>query len=574
MANTVEVILSTKDAQTVRAWQNYKNNIAAVDAQLGKLDGTQRKNAASANEFNRAIEEGASQLAGIASGWFGISAAISAAVSEVNNYLEANDKAQKSSEDAAKKQEYRRKRLQVQSGKGPLAAEEAQGRLRTIAQETATSNEEMTDIATMLLSSGADEKTATGGGAKSIAEFVKAQALKGNQVNTEQFTDSITAFLAGQGKDLNNENISTLVKQLQSQGIKETKFKIPDLKYWAQEAQTLQKVGGMSQEDILALAGATSGAVGAEHGARQVREIIKNLAVAGSQPDRVKALKQIGLKPEDVDMKGETHDVAIERIRKGLDKLPEGQRAGVLNKLVEGANIGEFYAIAESVEKINKVKAGLADSKAYEDDVRTMTTGRGAAETRLQNEKENQDADKQSYAQLYRDAFENEMKDDKSISNWWRERRLAAYDTNIKAGRSPEDAVNAPAGIGSGIVDTFVGDVNQNNQIAAGTERRFKSAVGGDKEAAELRHKEAIDKGLIPIENVPAMPGPNASPDEIRRFEAFHARRRGAAPAPAQPAASEPAPPPIVQVNTQVVMPGGAAPTRPVAAAGIKGRRT
>lgn len=574
MANTVEVILSTKDAQTVRAWQNYKNNIAAVDAQLAKLDTTQKKNTASAGEFNRVMEAGVNQVAGIASGWFGIQAAVAQAVSEVENFLEANAKAAKSSEDAAKRQERDRKRIQVQSGQGPLAAEEAQGRLRTIAQETATSNADMTDIATMLLSSGADVKTATGGGAKSIAEFVKAQALKGNQVNTEQFTDSITAFLAGQGKDLNDETIGTLVKQLQSQGIKETKFKIPDLKYWAQEAQSLQKVGGMSQEDILALAGATSGAVGAEHGARQVREIVKNLAVAGSQPDRVKALKEIGLKPEDVDMKGEGYDVAIERIRKGLDKIPEGKRAGILNKLVEGANIGEFYAIAEGVEKISKVKQGLGDSKAYEQDVKTMTTGRDAAETRLQNSKENIDADRQGYSQLYRDAFEAAMKEDKSISNWWRERRLEAYDSNIKAGRTPEFSINASGGVFSGIVDTFAGDVNQNNQIAAEAERKFKSALGGDEQAAELRRKEGVDQGLIPIDNAPATPGPNATPEEVRKFEAFHARRRGAAPAAAQPATSEPAPVPIVQVNTQVVMPGGAAPTRPVAAAGIKGRRT
>ena len=553
MANNVEVILSAQDASVVRAWQNYKNNIAAVDAQLNKLDNTQRKNNASANQFNQAMQSGIEHVAGIASGWFGIAAAVAEAVSEVNKFLEANDKAQKASEDAAKKQEHERKRIQVQSGQGPLAAQDAQHRLRSIAQETATSNADMTDIATMLLSSGADVKTATGGGAKSIAQFLKAQALKGNQVNVEQFTDSITAFLAGQGKDLNDQNISQLVSQLQSQGIKETKFKIPDLKYWAQEAQTLQKVGGMSQEDILGLAGATSGAVGAEHGARQVREIIKNLAVADSQPDRVKALKQLGLKPEDVDMKGETYDTAIARIRQGLDRVPEGKRAGILNKLVEGANIGEFYAIADGVEKINQVKQGLGNTKAFEQDVKTMTTGRGAGDIRSQNEKENLDADREGYAKLYRDNYENAMKRDKSISDWWRERRLAAFDLNIKAGRTPEFAVNAPGGVVGGVVDTFVGDINQNNRIEQETERLFRESVGGDDAAAEIRRRQEANRPLNPID--------------------AGVRRR----LQPNPAAQQPAPAPVVQVaapNVQVVMPGGAAPARPVNATRIGGRRT
>ena len=69
MANNVEVILSAQDASVVRAWQNYKNNIAAVDAQLNKLDNTQRKNNASANQFNQAMQSGIEHVAGIASGW-------------------------------------------------------------------------------------------------------------------------------------------------------------------------------------------------------------------------------------------------------------------------------------------------------------------------------------------------------------------------------------------------------------------------------------------------------------------------------------------------------------------------
>lgn len=99
----------------------------------------------------------------------------------------------------------------------------------------------------------------------------------------------------------------------------------------------------------------------------------------------------------------------------------------------------------------------------------------------------------------------------------------------------------------------------------------FRESVGGADAAAEIRRREAANRGLHAIEDVPATPGPNASAAERRRFEAFKARQKQQQPS------AEPAPAPIVQVaapNVQVLMPGGAAPARPVAASKIGGRRT
>lgn len=549
MSNNVEVILSAKDAQLVRAWMNGKKSIDAYEASLRKIDPAQQKNAKSAAAFDKQLQGVVSSGLQVLTGWMSVQTAISVATQYLNEFMEANKKAAEESEDAAKKQEFRRKRFQVQSGVGPLAAIDAQKDLRKIAEETATSNEDVTDIAVMLKSSGATDAAARGGGTKAIAEFIKAQGLKGDQVNAESFTDDITKFLLGTGQELNEANIEKLVKQLQSQGLKETKFKIPDLKFWAKEAQSLKNVGGMSPEDILAIAGQTSGALDPEHAGRQVREMVKNLAVAGSQKDRVEALKKIGLKPGDVDMKGETVEEAFARVRKGLDTIPEGDRAGILNKLVEGANIGEFYAFTEGAAETAKIKAGLSDSRSYEQDVKTMTTGRVPTETKLQNQIENADADRGSYERLYRKAYEAELKD-RQVSARYLQQRLAHYDSGVAAGLSPEQATQYNTEIGQ--MHSHMGRKTRVKEEAAATETRFQAAAGGADQADQIRgdyRRGRETEAQIPIQNygAPGTPGPNASAAEVEAF------RRSIAPT----------------VNVNVNMPGGAAPAKPVPASKI-----
>lgn len=551
MSNNVEVVMSAKEAQLVRAWMAGARSVEAYEAALRKIDPAQQKNAKSAGDFDKKLQGVISSGLQMLTGWMSVQTAIQVATQYLNEFIEANKKAAEESEDAARKEEFRRKRLQVQSGSGPLAALEAQKDLRKIAEETATSNDDITDIAVMLKSSGATDAAARGGGTKAIAEFIKAQGLKGDQVNAESFTDDITKFLLGTGQQLNEENIQKLVKQLQSQGLKETKFKIPDLKFWAKEAQSLKNVGGLSPEDILAIAGQTSGALDPEHAGRQVREMVKNLAVAGSQKDRVDALKRIGLKASDVDMKGETVEEAFARVRKGLDKVPEGERAGILNKLVEGANVGEFYAFTEGAAETAKIKAGLSDSSAYEEDVKNMTSGRGAADTRLKNQIQNADADRGDYADLYRKSFEAELKG-RNVSARYLKHRLEQFDAAIGYGHSPEVAAKADSAPGiKGTIDNILNEITEGptfrDEVAAATEERFQQATGGKDAADQVRgnyQRSREQSTQIPVENygAPGTPGPNASPAEVEAF------RRSISPTV------------VVNVN----MPGGAAPAKPV----------
>lgn len=378
------------------------------------------------------------QVLGIAGGWVSVQAGIQLATKLVEDFREANAKANKESQDAAREQENRRKQFQVQAGLGNIGGKEAQADLNKIAYDTATPNAQVNDIAKMLVSSGATEKAARGGGTKSIAEFIKAQALNGNEVNAQSFTDVITKYLLSQGQELNEENISSFVKKLQSQGIKSTKFKIPDLQYLASEGAAFKSFG-LSMDEQLAQFAVTTNVLDPSKGSAQMREIIKNLAVAGSRPDRVKTLKKMGLSPKDVDMVGEDFPEVMKRLMTALEKLKPEERQGALDKLVEGANIGEFWKLGESLQAAAKVKAGLGDTKAFEADVKTMTTGREAADIRAKNRLETQKAAQADYGDLYRQAIET-TEIGNGTTEYQRQSRLEWYDYYRSIGESPEVA--------------------------------------------------------------------------------------------------------------------------------------
>lgn len=575
MPEQVVFELNSKDASTVRAWQALKNNIGAVEAQLGRLDGAQAKNARSAKQWDAQIEGIIGSVAGIATGWLSVQSVISAVGDETNRYRQAVVDAVRDSEEAFARLDKRKRRLQVTTGQGPLASEQMQRELFGVAQETATPARDVTEIALGLSSAGANEKDIVGG-AKSVSEFINAQAL-GDGANYEQLTDALTSMILGQGKDLTQQTIDSLTSQLQSPAVKATKFKVPDLQYWAKEAQGLKKYGGLQQEDIVALAAVTRNSVDPSTGANQVRELMKNLSIAGGKKDATKALSSMGLKPGDIDMVGEDWMTAFENLRKGLDKLPEDQRQVALTKIAEGANVGQFYGITDSMQQIKSVKAGLGQSDLAKD-AATFSQGPNAGAIRLQNEKEQQDAKFGAYADLYRKALENTLNEDKA-SKGYITRRLDQYDVAIKQGFDPETAAQYEHGSGvfnllDPIANEMIEGPGYREKMAERTRRKFEESVGGTKAAEEVRSgyqgwrpaggMEAVDeqgnalRGKLEAARV-------AGDQELytlirKQIDELAGLRADMKRGNAGP-------------NVQVVMPGGAAPAKPVAAAGIGGNR-
>ncbi len=488
----VEIILDAKDAGVVRAWMSAKSSVDSFENSLVKIDPAQRRNANSAKAYKEMMLDTANSLVAVAAGGFSVQAIIGAVASEFDRAAEATNRFLQESEDAFRKIDRRNRRIQVTAGLGPVGADDMQKHLTQVGQDTATSNSDVTEIALGLSSAGAAPEDLAGG-TRSIASFINAQAL-GENANVEQLTDAMTGMILAQGKKLTQENIDKLTSQLQSKSVKETKFKVTDLDKWAKEAQALQKFGGMTQEDIISLAAVTRNQVDAATAANQVRELTKNLAISGGKKDARDALKSMGLDSTKVDMVGEDWQSAFMALRKGLDKLPADKRGSTLTKIAEGANVGQFYAITDSMEQIQNTKAGLENTDLPKD-AGIMQAGPNAGQVRLSNQLEDANARGQAYAKLYRDALESELKATDSSPNYV-QRRLKQYDTMVGRGARPEQATQSSGGIfgydgggiaGSGLWDAMFENGSERDRVNRGAEKRFIQSVGGVGEATKIR---------------------------------------------------------------------------------------
>jgi TP901 family phage tail tape measure protein len=486
----VEIVLDGKDAGLVRAWMSAKASVDSFENSLMKIDPSQRKNAKSARDFQSAISDTVSSIASLAAGMFSVNAIVGAVSTEMDRAREATNRFLEDSEEAFRKVDRRNRRLQVTAGLGPVGAEDMQRQLSQVGQETATSNSDVTEIALGLSSSGASPEDLPGG-TKSIASFINAQAL-GEEANVEQLTDAMTGMILAQGKKLTQENIDKLTSQLQSKTVKDTKFKVTDLDKWAREASAMKQHGGMTQEDIIALAAVNRNEVDAATASNQMRQLVQNMNISGGKKDAVEALKKLGLTSSDVDMVGEDWQTAFMRLRKGLDSVPEEKRGQYLAKISEGANVGRFYTVTNKMEEIQQTKAGLEKTDLPKD-AGIMQAGPGAGAVRLGNQMEDVNARRQAYAKLYRDALETELKTTNYSPNYV-ERRMMQYDVMIGRGAKPEQATKSAGGIsgiggigGSGLWDAVFENGEERDRINRGAEKRFITAVGGVGEATKLR---------------------------------------------------------------------------------------
>lgn len=385
------------DAAARKAIEEGRTPLERYNARTKELKGLLDANKLSQDQFNRSVivaknemdkagQAGASSMAGLGTNVLSVVAGYASLTQGVQFFRQANEEAMKSAEDAATKIEDRMSRFQVQAGLNALEGAAAQQDIAGIAQRTATPLEQVNDIATMIVSSGGTRQAARGAGTEEIAKFVKAQGLKGSQVDAEGFTDAITRYILSQGQTPDEDNIARLVKKLQSGGIKSTKFKIPDLQHLAAIGADL-KTFGMSEDEQLSQFALMGDVYGGEAHTK-MRDLVQNLATVGSKPDAQPWLKKMGLKSTDIDMVGEDFPTAINTLMKGLNQLPEADRNSALKKIAEGTNIGAIHQVSRTMERAAGVKAGLSDFTEYDSDVRTMTGGRNAATIRQTNELE------------------------------------------------------------------------------------------------------------------------------------------------------------------------------------------
>lgn len=472
---------------------------------IGMMHLDQQKFTAETDQSSNSLMRLGGRLAGIATAYMSVTQA-------VRFLMQANKEQQQASEEAASKQDDLVRRVRVQGGLNELQGRKAKNAIYKAAIETASTSEDAFNTASQMISTGFSPEQAQGPALTPFLKLIKAQALvPGKSTNAEDMAKSFSMFLSANKKDLNGHNVEELATQIQ--GLKETPLKVTDLQQLAKHSGALGELGGMSPEEQLANFSMLLKTQIAEEAGTHMREIVRQLATARSSPKVVEQLGRMGLNPEDVDFKGEDFATVMGRLKKGVETLPEDERASALDIVVEGRNISSMITTMAGQKEVDDLKKKMNDKAGFARDVEMTTTGQNATSIRQKTAIEMVDAAKDMQSKTMREAYELKLK------------TSGLSPVAISAGMAAYDAGNALLGH-----DNFMmsfGSNEQKVQVAADAWEREKNLQDANT-VIEERRKQVKD------ERAPAAPAP-----------------------------------PQVNVNVNVQMPGQGEKPPPVPAAGL-----
>lgn len=400
----------------------------------------------------------------------------------VNFFRQANEEAMRVAAEAATKQDDVVRRFRAQAGLTELEGDAAKGDIYAAGEAAAMTPDQAFGAATSLVSTGFEAKEAQGAALTPFLKLIAAQALDPKKATgTADMAENFSQFLSATGQDKTGANVEKLAVAIQS--VKATPLKVTDLAQLSKQGAGLKEMGRLSPEDMLANFANLRNVLSAEDAGTGMREVVKNLAIAGSRKDRVKELKKMGLKAEDVDFVGEDLQTVLQRVQKGLQKLPEKDRAGALDKLVEGANIATFNLMAKGQADVEKLRSGMDDKAGFEADVEVGTSGRNAAARRQASRQQRKKAEKNNNRDLYGAALE-EFEQDRGTSDVQTAFRRTAYNTMTGLGFSPETSTKWVSG------SDFGGDNQADQQKILGQVSADLKGFGGAAEDQKALREE------------------------------------------------------------------------------------
>lgn len=274
-------------------WRAMKDGPQAMAAELEQV-GKKGKKAASEME---------SEFGKMAGHWTTIAGAIGMAKEAIDTVIEAQREFRRLTKDATVPVDTMSRAYAIQGGLSNADMATSRRQILAIAQARSTTPQIAFPAATQLVSSGFAPQNVTQGGA--LNEFLKmlsANNATGQNVDSKQMAQSLTMFLQATGQPLTAQSIRKNAMQIQSLFMG-TNLQIADLQTFAPQATKSNQLGGLTSEQLV-LFSQMRDVSDAAIGATALRSALSNLAVAGSKPKTKLALKQLGLRAEDVSFRG------------------------------------------------------------------------------------------------------------------------------------------------------------------------------------------------------------------------------------------------------------------------------
>lgn len=363
MPDVVINFASAGEANVVRAWAAQAAAAKAHNATLGEAYTAANRADSSLKQLTSAGTKGmrslGGEIKGLALGILGGGGIIGA----LSMWKSANDDILKQAHDTTLAYDSLFRKFNIQSGLRGLAGAEAKEKLLDVAHQRAVPEEVAVQAATQLISSGYDAKEVVQGGAASeFLQGMNAMNQRGAGVDATSLAGAATSFMTAMGVDKNAEGMRSTMSSLFS-AFQGTNIQLPDLQQYAAKAGGMK--GKLSFQELIA-AGSIHRDLGinSAESASGLEGLVGQAGTAGASKDKIAALDQIGLKPEDIDFIGENLDTVLERLQGGLTSIPEEQREGVMKKVFEQAGVKFLKPLLEGRGTIRDRVSAMQDAEA------------------------------------------------------------------------------------------------------------------------------------------------------------------------------------------------------------------
>lgn len=370
----VNIKVSADAAEMVRLWQAAKEGPEKMAAAME--DSGRRGKGAS-----RSL---AGEVEGLVGKWTSVAALIATAKAALDQYAATQRRiAEEEQLRAGSTTELDTliSRLQTQAG-GTLPPGASQQVIDT-ATARGVPTAQAFGAATQLVSSGATVEEATGGALDEVLQLLNATNATGKNVDSTELIKALVQFLTANQLEANAQNIRQVGTAVQRLFVG-TNLQIGNLARFAPEAFTIGQFSGLGPEESLAVYSQFLDVMDEATGAVAFRKGVTSLATAGATPSGVRALKMLGLSPEDVDFAGEDFETVLMRLAGGFEGLSQDQRNIAAKQLFGERGLGFYNVLANRAAIVEtQRRLGLTgDEAAYQQTVAIAEGTRAAEETR------------------------------------------------------------------------------------------------------------------------------------------------------------------------------------------------
>lgn len=312
--------------------------------------------------------------------WLTVGTAVAAATKLINDQFEAVKRLREERNAATNSIDEVFNRFQVQARipNGPEADRTRTQLLSIIANRKASPITGLSS-AVELGSAGASVQDILGGGLDEFLKLTTGTNAAGRNVDQAELAHAMVLFLEANGRRPNKAGMQETSLALQ-QLFGGTNLQLSNLARFAPEAGKIADASHMTPVQQLALYSQFLGTQDEAMGAVAMRSATMSLAAAGANPKKVKALKQMGLTPGDVDFQGEDYFAVAERLQKGFAGIKPEQR-NIAAKLLFGDEGMGFYNIAlkpGGVEETRRRVALAQSTEGVEEALKTAESSRDA----------------------------------------------------------------------------------------------------------------------------------------------------------------------------------------------------